>query len=97
MERLLRSVITVGGQPEAEDAHNNWIKLQEHNLEFSSEEDNKIYKYLVDFYGQMSSPPDYSLVKEYFENSDDIETVTRLEEIKNIIFGLIISPYYAPS
>lgn len=82
-ERIIRSVITVGGQPDAEDAYNNWIKLQEYNLEFSSEEDSKIYKYLVQFYGQMNSPPDYSLVKEYFENSDDIEAVTRLEEIKN--------------
>lgn len=86
MERILRSVMQVGGNPDAEDAQNNWIKLQEHNLEFPSEEDNKIYQYLLSFYGQMSSPPDFPLVKEFFEKSDDIETVTRLEEIKNAQF-----------
>lgn len=86
MDRLLRSVIQVGNQPDAEDAQNNWIKLQEHALEFPNEEDNKIHQYLVKFYEQMSSPPDYSLIKEYFESSDDIETVNRLEEIKNAQF-----------
>jgi replicative DNA helicase len=86
MDRILRSVLQVGNQPDAEDAQNNWIKLQEHALEFPNEEDNKIHKYLVKFYEQMSSPPDYSLVKEYFESLDDIESITRLEEIKNAQF-----------
>lgn len=83
MERVLRSVIQVGNQPEPEDALNNWQKLQDHSLECDSEEDNKIYKYLASFYDQMSAPPDYQLVKEYFEKEDNIDVVSRLEEIKS--------------
>lgn len=82
MERILRGVIQIGGNPTPEDCHWSWLKLQEHPLEFPTEEDKKIYQYLSEFYGQMSAPPDFSLVKEYFENQDDIETVSRLDEIK---------------
>jgi replicative DNA helicase len=82
MERLLRSVIQVGGQPDGEDCTHNWNRLQEYALEFRSEEDRHIHEYLIKFYGQMSAPPDFALVKEYFEKIDDVETVTRLDEIK---------------
>ena len=86
MERILRSVIQVGGIPEVDDAFQNWIRLKEHDLEFSSEEDRKIFQYLDLFYGQMSSPPDFSLVKEYFEGKDEVEVVSRLDEVKKAQF-----------
>jgi len=81
MERLLRGVIQVGGFPEAEDAYRNWIKLQEHSIEFSSE-DHDIYSYLRRFYSQMSAPPDFSIVREFFEKDDKIEAASRLDEIR---------------
>jgi replicative DNA helicase len=82
MERILRSVIQVGNVPDTEQAQRNWLRLSEHGLEYYSQEDHAIHDYLTKFYGQMSSPPDYLLVKEYFEQQDNIEVVTRLEEIK---------------
>lgn len=82
MDRILRGVIQIGGVPSQEDSHWNWLKLQEHPLEFPSEEDKKLYQYLERFYQDMLAPPDYTLVKEYFENLDDIETIARLEEVK---------------
>lgn len=81
MERILRGVIQIGGQPETEEGNANWLRLQEHSLEFPTEEDLKVYEYLKTYYGQMASPPDFNLVKEYFEKQDDVETVTRLDEI----------------
>jgi replicative DNA helicase len=81
VNRVLRGVIQIGGNPTSEDCVWNWNKLQEHPLEFPTEEDKKLFDYLELFYGQMSAPPDFSLVKEYFENQDDIETVTRLDEV----------------
>lgn len=81
MNRILRSVITVGSVPDAEEALANWHKLQEHNLSYPDEEDARLHKYLSDFYGQMAAPPDYLIVKDYFEKQDDIEVVNRLEEI----------------
>jgi len=83
MNRILRSVIQVANQPPAEEALNNWNRLLEYNLDFPSEELHKIYKYLKDFYSQMSAPPDLSLVVEYFEKLDDVETVDHLDEIKS--------------
>lgn len=82
MERILRSVIQVGGTPDVDDCYQNWVKLQEHDLGFNNEEDRDIHEYLVTFYNQMSSPPEYSLVREYFEKKDKIEVTARLEEVK---------------
>lgn len=86
MERILRSVIQVGGFPEAEHALTNWHRLSEHDLEYPLEEDRKIHDYLKTFYGQMSAPPDFTLLKEYFEKKDEIETVSRLDELKKSQF-----------
>ena len=82
MERILRSCIQVGNTPDAEEALANWHKLYEHKLNYSNVEDKKIYEYLETFYGQMSAPPDFSLVKEFFEKKDEIEVVSRLDEVK---------------
>lgn len=81
MDRILRAVFQIGNNPEPEEAKNNWIKLIEYDLEFEDEEDLKIFKYLTSYYDQMSSPPDFLLMKEYFENENDIETVSRLDEV----------------
>jgi len=82
MDRLLRSCIQVNNVPDAEDCVHNWHKLQEHRIEFQAEEDHKIHGYLNDFYNAMSSPPDIMIVREFFEKKDDIETCSRLDEIK---------------
>lgn len=66
MDRILRSVIQVSGVPEADDALGNWNKLKENDLEYRTREDKAIYSYLNTFYGEMSAPPDFDLVKEYF-------------------------------
>ena len=72
----------VGGLPEADDALSNWHRLLENDLEYPNEEDRKVVDYLRTFYSQMAAPPDFTLVKEYFEKKDEIETVARLDEIK---------------
>lgn len=82
MERILRSLLQINGAPNSEDSFQNWVKLQEHDLEFPVEEDNKIVDYLRVFYGQFSSPPDFTIIKEFFEKKDEIEVVSRLDEIK---------------
>jgi len=76
----------VGGHPDQDDAYQNWMRLAEHDLGFNTEEDSKIHDYLKTFYGQMSAPPDFTLVKEYFEKKDEIEVVARLEEVRKAQF-----------
>ena len=82
MDRILRSLMQVGSVPESEECLQNWMRLQEYELEFPHDEDNKIVGYLRRFYGQMSAPPDFSIIKDYFEKQDNIEVVNRLEELK---------------
>lgn len=82
MERILRSLMQIANQPDVDDAYQNWLRFQEHDLDFSSEEDREICGYLKKFYDQMSAPPDFTLVRGYFEQSDKIEVVTRLDEVK---------------
>lgn len=82
MERILRSVLQVGNLPDAEEALSNWHKLLENRLGFNQEEDKRIFGYLENFYGQMSAPPDFNIIREYFEKKDDIETCSRLDEVK---------------
>jgi len=86
MERILRSVIQIGGHPEVDDAYQNWLRLKEYQLEFPSAEDRSIHEYLDTFYAQMSAPPDYSLVREFFEKKDEIEVTARLDEVKKAQF-----------
>jgi replicative DNA helicase len=86
LERILRSIIQVGNIPDAEDALNNWTKLIDHNLEYSVEEDRRLVAYLKNFYSQMSAPPDIGIVRDFFEKQDDIEVVSRLEEIRKAQF-----------
>jgi len=86
MDRILRSLLQVGGHPEMDEALQNWMRLQEYELEFPHEEDQKIHKYFKKFYDQMSAPPDFTIVRDYFEKQDDVEVVNRLEEIKKANF-----------
>lgn len=83
MEIILRSLFQVGNFPEESEALNNWHILERHNLGFPIEEDRKIHEYLRLFFNEKESPPDFDLIKQYFESNDDIETASRLEEIKN--------------
>ncbi len=81
-ERILRSVFQINGVPSVEDAIWNYQKLSEFELAYDIPQDKKIFDYIKKFYDDMSEPPEFSLVKEYFEKEDDIETVSRLDEVK---------------
>lgn len=72
----------MGNTPENEECLQNWMRLQEYELDFPIEEDRKIHRYLKQFFGSMSAPPELSIIREFFEKQDDIETVARLEEVK---------------
>ncbi len=78
----------LGGHPETDEALQNWMRLQEYEIDFPHEEDRKIYRYLKTFFSQMSAPPDFTLVREYFEKQDEVDIVNRLEEIKRANFYL---------
>ncbi len=85
-DKILRSVVQIGNNPPQEEALTNWGKLLESDLEFNNKEDNSIYEYLREFYASMGNPPDFSLVKDFFEKRDDVAAVSRLDEIKSAPF-----------
>lgn len=82
MERILRSCMQIGDVPEAEECIRNWTAVVDHELDFFNEADAKIAAYLKQFYTSMSSPPDYGIVREFFEKKDEIDVTDRLEEVK---------------
>jgi replicative DNA helicase len=82
MERILRGLMQIGSVPEAEDCLRNWNRLQEYSLDFPTVEDKLIFDYFRTFYNQMSAPPDFAIVREYFEKEDNIEVASRLDEVK---------------
>lgn len=83
MERILRGLLQIGSTPEAEDCVRNWTRLQEYSLDFPTVEDKLIFDYVRTFFGQMSAPPDFAIIREFFEKEDNIEAVARLDEIKS--------------
>ena len=86
MDRILRSLMQVGGYPETDEALKNWMRLQEYELEFPHDEDRKIASYLKTFYNQMSAPPDITIIRDFFEKQDDVDVVNRIEEVKKANF-----------
>ncbi len=81
MEKIIRSLFQVGGVPDAEDALMNWRRIQDYDLEYQSEADKHVFEYLKTFYEQMSAPPDVDIMREFFEKQDNIEAVSRVEEV----------------
>ncbi len=84
MEKIIRSLFQVGSVPDAEDVLMNWRKFQDYELEHQSEADKHIVDYLRTFYDQMAAPPDVDIMREFFEKQDDIETVSRIEEVSKV-------------
>lgn len=86
MERIIRSLFQLDSQPEADEAYKNWLKIQEYQIGFTIEEDRKVMEYINRFYNDMQAPPDYTLMKEYFESKDEEQVISRLGEIRNTQF-----------
>jgi len=84
VEKILRSLFQVGSVPDAEDVLMNWRKFQDYELEHQSEADKHIIDYLRTFYDQMAAPPDVDIMREYFEKQDDIEAVSRIDEVSKV-------------
>ncbi len=84
MEKIIRGLFQVNNEPNSDDVYQNWIRLKEYGLDFENEEDKKISGYIDNFFKDLAAPPDVSLIRDFFEKSDDIDTVSRIEEIKKI-------------
>lgn len=83
MERLFRGLIQIGGNPSHADGINNWRNFKNQGLEIEDQSDKHILKYLEDWFHEYINCgiPEYSIIKKFFEDNDEIEVVTRLEEI----------------
>lgn len=84
MEKIIRSLFQVGAVPDAEDVLMNWRKFQDYELEHQSEADKQVLDYLRTFYDQMSAPPEVDIMREFFEKQDNIEAVSRIEEVSKV-------------
>ncbi len=84
MEKILRSLFQVGSVPDAEDVLMNWKKYQDYELEPQSEADKQVLDYLRTFYDQMAAPPEIDIMREFFEKQDNVEAVSRIEEVSKV-------------
>ena len=83
MERLIRGLMQCASIPEASECVRNWKTFDGHSFELRVPEDGTIVEYLQQWYaGNPDAPPDIALVREYFEKDDNVETTSRLDEIK---------------
>jgi intein/homing endonuclease len=84
VEKIIRSLFQVGSVPDSEDVLMNWKKYQDYELEPQSEADKQVLDYLRTFYEQMAAPPELDIMREFFEKQDNIEAVSRIEEVSKV-------------
>jgi replicative DNA helicase len=85
MERLLRGLLQIANEPDAEDCLRNWWAFRDAGLSPANEPDQKLVGYFERWYGSQNAPPDFAIVREFFEKQDEIDVVDRLEEVKRAL------------
>jgi replicative DNA helicase len=84
MKRLLRSVIDFDSTVNQDHLTANFQKLRGAHLDWVRPEDQRIYEYCLNYFGQRMELPSIQTVNDYFQgigNTGDIEAVERLKEI----------------
>jgi replicative DNA helicase len=82
MKRLLRSVIDVDGAITQENLVFNFTKLLNSRIEWGRQDDDKLFKFVYQYFQTQLEVPALQTVRDYFERLDDIETLERLKAIE---------------
>lgn len=85
MKRLLRSIIDIGGGISQENLVINFTKLMNARVEWGRDDDDRIYKFIFQFFQSQLEMPSIQTVRDYFERVDDTEVTHRLEVIEAAI------------
>lgn len=84
MKRVLRSLISVDNVPGQEYLRANYYIFLDSKLEFLTDQDSDIYKYIRDFFNESKEGelPGYHSVFDYFENDGRPDVMDRLKEVR---------------
>ena len=82
MKRLLRSVIDIKGAITQENLVFNFTKLMNAKIDWGRPDDEKVYKFVYQYFSTQLEMPALRTVKDYFERIDDIEVSERLKDIE---------------
>jgi len=84
MKRILHSLIEYTTDTSQENLRTNYFQFAESGLEFLREQDDEIFKYIQDFFGENREndlPSNQSIV-DFFESEGSIDVLERLAEIR---------------
>ncbi len=82
MKRLLRSIIDIKGAITQENLVFNFTKLMNAKIDWGRPDDEKVYKFVYQYFSTQLEMPALRTVKDYFERIDDIEVSERLKDIE---------------
>ena len=81
MKQLLRSVIDFDGQITQDHLVFNLNKLHSSRYEWPRPDDQRIYRFVLDYFQSRLEVPQSATIKDYFERTKDTEAVERLSDI----------------
>ena len=82
MKRLLRSVIAFDEGISQEALNSNWLKLKASSLEWTRPDEDRLFKYIKDFFKQRLDVPSVQTVVDYFTQAKDLEVLERIKDIQ---------------
>jgi replicative DNA helicase len=85
MLNLLRSVIDVNGKITQENLVFNYTKLLNAKIDWGRSDDDKLFKFLYQYFQTQLEMPSLDTVRDYFERTDDLEVKRRLEVIETAV------------
>ncbi len=82
MKRLLRGIIDYGSGLTQEALAGNFQRLRTSGIEWVQPADEKIFRFVVEFFQREMDIPKASLMADFFHRKDDVEVNERLKIIK---------------
>jgi len=82
MKRLLRGIIDFGSGFSQESLAANYQRLRTSGIEWSQPADERIYRFVSDFFARELDIPTAKVMADYYKRRDDIEVLERLKDVK---------------
>lgn len=82
MKRLLRGIIDYGSGISQEAMAGNFQRLRSSGIEWVQPADEKIYRFVTEFFQRELDIPTARTMADFFKRKDDIEVLERLKDIK---------------
>jgi replicative DNA helicase len=82
MKRLLRGIIDYGSGISQQSLAANYQRLRSSKIEWVHPADEKLYRFVSDFFTHELDIPSAKVMAEFFKRKDDVEVLERLKDVK---------------